>query len=73
MDARGVVGLDLTVRSGEVFGFLGQNGAGKTYHYAASNPLREGLAANHVGVLLGVAVIAGTLAPLAFDRRDLAA
>lgn len=43
------------------------------YHYAASNPLREGLAADHVGVLLGVAVIAGTLAPLAFDRRDLAA
>jgi ABC-2 type transport system ATP-binding protein len=28
--ARGVVGLDLTVRQGEVFGFLGPNGAGKT-------------------------------------------
>ncbi len=28
--ARGVVGLDLEVRKGEVFGFLGPNGAGKT-------------------------------------------
>ncbi|MGZ4372148.1 MAG: ABC transporter ATP-binding protein, partial [Gaiellaceae bacterium] len=28
--ARGVVDLNLTVRSGEVFGFLGPNGAGKT-------------------------------------------
>ena len=25
-----VVGVDLTVRSGEIFGFLGPNGAGKT-------------------------------------------
>lgn len=43
------------------------------YHYAASDPLREGLAAGHAGVLIGVAVVAGALAPLAFDRRDLAA
>jgi ABC-2 type transport system ATP-binding protein len=28
--ARGIVGLDLEVRQGEVFGFLGPNGAGKT-------------------------------------------
>ena len=28
--ARGIVGLDLEVRPGEVFGFLGPNGAGKT-------------------------------------------
>ena len=28
--SRGVVGLDLEVRQGEVFGFLGPNGAGKT-------------------------------------------
>lgn len=28
--SRGVVGLDLEVREGEVFGFLGPNGAGKT-------------------------------------------
>jgi hypothetical protein len=43
------------------------------YHYAASNPLRQGLAVGHAGVLLGVAVIAGALALLVFDRRDLAA
>ena len=28
--SRGIVGLDLEVRTGEVFGFLGPNGAGKT-------------------------------------------
>ena len=28
--SRGVLGLDLEVRQGEVFGFLGPNGAGKT-------------------------------------------
>jgi ABC-2 type transport system permease protein len=43
------------------------------YHYAASNPLRQGLAVGHAGVLLGVAVIAGVLALLVFDRRDFAA
>jgi len=41
------------------------------YHYEVSDPLREGLALTHVGVLLGVAVVAAVLAPLAFDRRDL--
>ncbi len=42
------------------------------YHYAASDPLRHGLDASHVGVLLAITVIACTLAPIAFDRRDLA-
>jgi hypothetical protein len=42
------------------------------YHYAASDPLRHGLDAGHVGVLLTIIVIACTLAPIAFDRRDLA-
>jgi hypothetical protein len=35
--------------------------------------LREGLAPGHTGVLIGIAVLAAALAPLAFDRRDLAA
>jgi ABC-2 type transport system permease protein len=43
------------------------------YHYSASDPLREGLAPGHTGVLIGIAVLAAALAPLAFDRRDLAA
>lgn len=41
------------------------------YHYAASDPLRHGLAAAHVAVLLAIAVVAALLGPLAFDRRDL--
>lgn len=43
------------------------------YHYAASDPLRHGLGLGHVAVLVGVAVLAAALAPLAFDRRDLTA
>lgn len=42
------------------------------YHYAASDPLRHGLGVGHVGVLLAIAVVAAVLAPIAFDRRDLA-
>lgn len=43
------------------------------YHYAASDPLRHGLALSHAGVLVAVAVVAAIAAPLVFDRRDLAA
>ena len=40
------------------------------YHYSASDPLREGLAAGHSLLLLGIAVAAGLLAPFALERRD---
>jgi ABC-2 type transport system permease protein len=43
------------------------------YHYAASDPLRHGLALGHVSFLAALALIAAALAALAFDRRDLAA
>jgi ABC-2 type transport system permease protein len=43
------------------------------YHYAASDPLRNGLEAVHVGVLVGIALVAAVLAVLAFDRRDISA
>lgn len=43
------------------------------YHYAASDPLRHGLALSHLGVLIAIAVAAAMAAPLVFDRRDLAA
>lgn len=43
------------------------------YHYAASDPLRHGLAASHVSFLLILAVAASALAIVAFDHRDLAA
>jgi ABC-2 type transport system permease protein len=41
------------------------------YHYAASDPLRSGLALTHVGFLVLVAAGAALLAPAAFGRRDL--
>jgi ABC-2 type transport system permease protein len=43
------------------------------YHYAAGDPLRHGLAGWHVLVLAGITVVAAALAPLVFERRDLAA
>jgi beta-exotoxin I transport system permease protein len=43
------------------------------YHYAGSDPLRHGLSAVHVGVLVAILIVAGVLGPVAFDRRDLEA
>lgn len=42
------------------------------YHYAASDPLRNGLQAGHVLVLVAIIAVASAAAPLLFDRRDLA-
>ena len=42
------------------------------YHYAASDPLRHGLALDHVAFLVLVALAAAGLAIVAFERRDLA-
>jgi len=41
------------------------------YHYAAGDPLRHGISAGHLSVLLAVAVAALALAPVFFARRDL--
>jgi len=43
------------------------------YHYVASDPLRHGLALDHVSFLAALALAAAMMAVLAFDRRDLAA
>jgi ABC-2 type transport system permease protein len=43
------------------------------YHYVASDPLRHGLALDHVAFLVVLASVAAALAALAFDRRDLSA
>jgi ABC-2 type transport system permease protein len=42
------------------------------YHYAASDPLRHGLAAGHVAFLLLLGLAAAAAATIAFDRRNLA-
>ena len=42
------------------------------YHYAASDPLRNGLQAGHVLVLVAIVALAAVAAPLLFGRRDLA-
>ena len=42
------------------------------YHYAVSDPLRRGLEAGHVAFLVAVVVAAAIVAPVVFDRRDLA-
>jgi ABC-2 type transport system permease protein len=42
------------------------------YHYAAGEPLRNGLGAVHVAVLLGIAAALALLAVVAFERRDVA-
>jgi ABC-2 type transport system permease protein len=42
------------------------------YHYAASDPLRHGLDLGHAALLVGVVAVAAALAPVVFDRRDLA-
>jgi ABC-2 type transport system permease protein len=55
-------------------GFLDQiKEASPFFHYAATNPLRDGLDAGHFLFLVAVAVVAGIAAPLVFERRDLAA
>jgi len=41
------------------------------YHYAASDPLRHGLEATHVCILVAIALVAAMLTPVLFDRRDL--
>jgi len=65
---RGIEDLDLDVRRGEVFGFLGPNGGGLTEHavrqisldFPGPPPLDE---LRRTVALVGLAV-------LAFDRRD---
>jgi ABC-2 type transport system permease protein len=42
------------------------------YHYAAGDPLRHGLSWSHLAVLVAIAVVATTLAPVLFSRRDVA-
>ena len=42
------------------------------YHYAAGDPLRQGLSPAHLGALVAVAVGATALAPYFFSRRDVA-
>jgi ABC-2 type transport system permease protein len=42
------------------------------YHYAAGDPLRNGVSLSHLAVLVAIAAVATALAPVAFSRRDVA-
>ena len=42
------------------------------YHYAAGDPLRNGVSFGHLSVLVAIAVVATALAPWLFSRRDVA-
>ena len=46
-------------------------GASPFYHYAAQDALRDGLALDHVALLLALGVVASVGAVAAFSRRDL--
>lgn len=41
------------------------------YHYAVGDPLRQGLALDHLGILSGIALVAALIGVLVFERRDL--
>lgn len=70
--AAGAVAAYLLNSLAELVGFLKPfRVASPFYHYAANDALRAGLAAEHVGVLVGLAVVAGAAALVAFERRDL--
>jgi beta-exotoxin I transport system permease protein len=43
------------------------------YHYVVSDPLRQGLEADHVAILLAVGLAAAVAAAVAFEHRDVAA
>jgi ABC-2 type transport system permease protein len=43
------------------------------YHYAASDPLRHGLAADHVLILVAIVAATAAVGLAVFDRRDVAA
>jgi len=42
------------------------------YHYAAGDPLRDGVSFTHMAVLVAIAAVATALAPWFFKRRDVA-
>jgi ABC-2 type transport system permease protein len=66
------VGAYLVYSLSTLVGFLDQiKEASPFFHYAATNPLRSGLEGGHLAFLLVVAAVAGSAAPLLFERRDL--
>lgn len=64
---RALDGLDLTVRAGEVHGFLGPNGSGK------STTIRVllGLLRANAGMLLAVTAALVVLGAVLYQRRDI--
>lgn len=71
--AAGAVAAYLVNSLGSLVDFLEPvRSASPYYHYAASDPLRHGLALHHIVFLLVLTPVAVVLAALIFERRDLA-
>jgi ABC-2 type transport system permease protein len=74
LTAAGAVAAYLVNSLATLVDFIGPvRGASPFYHYAASDPLRHGLALDHAAFLVALALAAGVLSTVAFGRRDLAA
>jgi beta-exotoxin I transport system permease protein len=66
------IGAYLVSSLSTLVGFLDQiKEASPFFHYAATNPLRSGLEGGHLAFSVAVAAVAGSAAPLLFERRDL--
>ncbi len=62
----------LNILAPGVEGISGSRVLSPFYHYIEYDPLRTGLSAPHLSVLIGIVAVALALALLTFERRDLA-
>lgn len=68
--AAGVAGYIVNALAALVEGLEPAQKASPFYHYAAGDPLRQGLSPGHTALLLTAAAVVAAAAPYAFSRRD---